>query len=233
VAREGSDIKSIEDLKGKKLATPQHGNTQDIAARHYLQAVLKQPDLNNVLPVSNAEQVGMMTRGQIDASWAPEPWGSLLISQAKAHLVAEEKDLWPEKQMVITVVVTTPEFLTKHADVLEKIIRVHHQWTQRLNDDPAKYDPQLDNALFALTNKRFPPGTLSGALARVKFSDDPGEQTFKTLGQWSYDLGFERQKPDLTGLFDTTILRKLPQQQGGGGPSSRESGNVGSGAAEK
>jgi NitT/TauT family transport system substrate-binding protein len=232
VAREGSDIKTLEDLKGKKLATPQHGNTQDIAARHYLQAVLKQSDLTNVLPVSNAEQVGMMTRGQIDASWAPEPWGSLLVSQANAHVVAEEKDLWPEKRMVITIVVTTPEFLAKHPDVLEKILQVHRQWTQRLNDDPAKYDPQLDDALFALTNKRFPKGVLPKAITRVKFTDDPGEQTFRTLGQWSYDLEFDKNKPDLTGLFDTTILRKL-QQQGGGPPTSRESGNVGSGAAAK
>ena len=232
VARDGSGIKTLEDLKGKKLATPQQGNTQDISARHYLQSVLKQSDLSNVQNVTNAEQVGMMTRGGIDAAWAPEPWGSLLISQAKASLVAEEKDLWPEKQMVITVVVTTPEFLAKHADVLEKILQVHRQWTQRLNDDPARYDPQLDNALFALTNKRFPKGVLPIALARVKFTDDPGEQTFRTLGQWSYELGFDKRKPDLTGLFDTTILRKL-QQQGGSAPSSRESGNVGSGAAAK
>ncbi len=232
VAREGSEIRTLEDLKGKKLATPQHGNTQDIAARHYLQAVLKQPDLNNVLPVTNAEQVGMMTRGQIDASWAPEPWGSLLISQARAHLVAEEKDLWPDKQMAITVVVTTPEFLAKHADVLEKVLQVHRNWTQRLNDDPAKYDAQLDDALFGLTNKRFPKGVLPTAIARVKFTDDAGEATFRTLGQWSYDLGFDRNKPDLTGLFDTTILRKL-QQLGASAPASRESSNVGSGAAAK
>ena len=232
VAREGSNIKSLEDLKGRKLATPQQGNTQDIAARHYLQAVLKQPNLKNVLPVTNAEQVGLMTRGEIDASWAPEPWGSLLISQTKANLIAEEKDLWPEKQMAITVVVTTPDFLAKHPDVLEKILLVHRQWTQRLNDDPAKYDPQLDQALFGLTNKRLPKGTLSSALGRVKFTDDPGETTFRTLAQWSYDLGFAKQKPDLTGLFDTTILRKL-QQQGASAPSSRESGNVGSGAATK
>jgi len=159
-------------------------------------------------------------------------WGSLLISQAKANLIAEEKDLWPEKQMAITVVVTTPDFLAKHPDVLEKILLVHRQWTQRLNDDPAKYDPQLDQALFGLTNKRLPKGTLSSALGRVKFTDDPGETTFRTLAQWSYDLGFAKQKPDLTGLFDTTILRKL-QQQGASTPSSRESGNVGSGAATK
>jgi NitT/TauT family transport system substrate-binding protein len=232
VAREGSEIKTLEDLKGKKVATPQHGNTQDIAARHYLQSVLKQQDLSNVIPIPNAEQVGMMTRGQIDAAWAPEPWGSLLVAQANAHVVAEEKDLWPDKHFVLTVVVTTPEFLAKHADLVENILRVHRNWTQRLNGNPGQYEAQLDEALFGLTNKRFPKKVLPEALARVKFVDDPGEQTFRALGEWSYDLGFDRQKPDLTGLFDATILRKL-QQQGGGAPGTRESGNVGSGAAAK
>src|SRR5579871_5394763 len=212
VAREGSEIKTLEDLKGKKLATPQQGNTQDIAARHYLQSVLKQSDLSNVIPITNAEQVGMMTRGQIDAAWAPEPWGTLLVSQAKAHIVAEEKDLWPEKEFVLTVVVTTPEFLSAHSDVVEKLLEVHRSWTQRLAANPAQYESQLDDALFALTNKRFPNHILPEALSRVKFVDDPGEQTFRTLGQWTYDLGFDRRKPNLTGRFDTTILRKLQEQ---------------------
>lgn len=230
VAREGSGIKTFEDLKGKKLATPQQGNTQDIAARHYLQSALKQSDLSNVIPIPNAEQVGMMTRGQIDAAWAPEPWGTVLLEQAGAHVVGEEKDLWPDKQFTLTVVVTTPEFLAKHPDVVEKVLRVHHAWTQRLSLTPRQYESQLDAALFALTNKRFPKAVLPAALARVKFTDDPGEKTFATLGGWAYDLGFDRQKADLAGLFDTAILRKLPEQ-GATLPATKEAANAGNAPA--
>src|SRR5438552_7525593 len=120
VARKDAGINSLADLKGKKLATPQHGNTQDISARHYLIAELKQSDANNVIAVANSEQAGMMDRGQIDAAWAPEPWGSRLISETGAKLIAEEKDLWPEKQFSLTVVVTTPEFLAQHPDAVKK-----------------------------------------------------------------------------------------------------------------
>jgi NitT/TauT family transport system substrate-binding protein len=80
VARDGSGIHTLQDLKGRKIATPQHGNTQDLAARHYLKDVLHQSDLSNVLPISNAEQSGMMGRGQIDAAWAPEPSARRKIS---------------------------------------------------------------------------------------------------------------------------------------------------------
>ncbi len=68
VARPGSGINSMKDLAGKKIATPQQANTQDIAARHYLTAELKQTDLSNVLPIPNADQAAMMSRGDIDAT---------------------------------------------------------------------------------------------------------------------------------------------------------------------
>ena len=67
--------------------------------------------------------------------------------------------------------------------------------------------------MFALTSKRLPPGILPSAAARVKFTDEPLKQTFSTLGEWSYQLGFERQPPDLSGLFDTGILTKLQQER--------------------
>ena len=209
VARAGSGIDSLEDLKGKRLATPQQGNTQDIAAKHYLAKTLGQPDTKNVLPVANAEQSAMMSRQQIDASWAPEPWGSLLIAQAGAKAIGQERDLWPGKRFAITLVVTTPEFLAKHPDVVERILGVHRQWTDKLKSSPDAQLPQLESALFALTKKQLPPGVLKSALANVEFTDEPLEETLKTMSQWSFDLGFSKDVTDTAGLIDTKVLRKL------------------------
>ena len=75
VARQGSGISTIKDLVGKKIATPQHGNTQDVAARHYLTAVLGQTDTENVLPIPNLQQVSLMAIGKIDAAWAARAVG--------------------------------------------------------------------------------------------------------------------------------------------------------------
>ena len=221
VARDGSGINKLEDLKDRKLATPQHGNTQDLAARHYLKDALHQADLSSVLPITNAEQSGMMSRGQIDASWSPEPWGSFLVAQNGAHVVGEEKDLWPNKEFTLTVVVTTPDFLAAHPDIVEKLLRVHRTWTKRLQEHPDQCVPQLDAALLALTGKKFREGVLPAALSRVRFSDEPLQETFQSLAEWSAELGFVNGRIDLTGLIDTTILRKL-QQQGDSGPSQKE-----------
>jgi NitT/TauT family transport system substrate-binding protein len=211
VARKGSGIESMKDLSGKKIATPQVGNTQDIAAKRYMKEVLKQPDTNNVLPVPNAEQSGMMSRGQIDAAWAPEPWGARLVAEADGVVIAEEKDLWPNKEFSLTVVITTPEFLKDHPDVVSKMLGVHRKWTAKLIEDPKSLEGPLGDAIFKLTQKRLPEGVLAAALPRVKFTNDPLEETFTIMGQWAADLGVAKQQPDLNNLFDLSIVRSNEQ----------------------
>src|SRR5207249_3575917 len=139
--------------------------------------------LDNVIPVANAEQVSMMSRGQIDAAWAPEPWGARLVAETGGKIIAEEKDLWPGKQFSLTVVVTTPKFLAEHPDVLEKLLARHKSWTAKLQTDPKGQLPQIDNALAELTGKHLPSAVLSQGLARVKFTDEPLTETLTTMGE--------------------------------------------------
>lgn len=216
VARKNSGIDTLADLRGKRVATPQFANTQDIAARHYLTHELGQTEHINVIPVSNAEQAGMMAAGQIDAAWTPEPGASLLVAQAEAKVIGREKDLWPEKNFSITVVVTTPEFLKNHPATVEKLLAAHRAWTRRLNEEPATILPQLKAALFDLTKKPFPEGVVESALSNTTFTDEPLPHTFGALAAWSYDLGYAKEKTDVSGLFDTTILHTLQSRRASG-----------------
>jgi len=217
VARDGSGITTLADLKGKRIATPQHGNTQDIAARYYLQHELKQDNLNNVIPVANAEQTALMARGEIDAAWAPEPWGARLVAEAKGKIIGEEKDLWPDKQFTLTLVVTTPEFLAKHRDVVEKLLAQHCAITERLRTDPKGQLPALEAGLFALTSKKLPEGVLADAITRVQFTENPLEDTLLKMAQWSHEIGFLKEQPKLEGLVDTSALRTVQQTETRGG----------------
>lgn len=211
VARTGSGIHTLADLKGKRIATPQVGNTQDLSCRHYMMRVLHQSDADNVLAVASSEQAAMMSRGQIDASWAPEPWASRLVRQAGAEVIAHEKDLWPNQRFALTVVVTTPEFLSKHPDVVRKVLVVHRAWTARLQQDPGRYVPQLGDALEALTGKRLPKGILGESMKHIVFTDDPMEPSLQTFAEWTYDLGFSRQRTNLAKLTDLRILKQIEQ----------------------
>ena len=201
VARRDSGISNLADLKGKLIATPQYGNTQDVAARHYVIAELKQADANNVLAIPNSAQAAMMQRGRIDAAWVPEPWGSRLIAETGATLIGEEKDLWPGRAFALTVVVTTPDFLAKHPQVVNAFLKVHAQWTQRLTQSPQSCSGQLDDALGGLLGRKLPAGLVGASLKHVTFTDDPLPATFQTMGQWAHDLGFTREPVRLDGLF--------------------------------
>ncbi|MCC6424830.1 MAG: aliphatic sulfonate ABC transporter substrate-binding protein [Phycisphaerales bacterium] len=211
IARAGAGIIDFKDLKDKRLATPQIGNTQDISARHYLKSVLGEQDLGNILPISNSEQAALMQRGEIDAAWVPEPWGARLMAEAGGVLVGQEKDLWPDKQFTLTVVVTTPEFLVRHRDVVEKMLRVHRQWTQKLSNDPQKYLPELESAMLALNGRKLPAGVLRDAIGRVEFTDEPLEKSLEAFARWSYELEFFRRPLKLDGLVDVSVLRQLQQ----------------------
>jgi NitT/TauT family transport system substrate-binding protein len=209
VASKASGIHTLADLKGKRIATPQLGNTQDVSARHYVTEILGQPDADNVKEVRNSQQSGMMARGFIDAAWVPEPWGARLINEAGAVLIGEEKELWPGHVFSLTVIVTTPKFLADHPETIEKILEVHHHWTQRLTADPLQYADQLNDALVALGGKKIPAAVMQGALGRTEFTDDALPETFETMEQWSHNLKFIDSAPDLKGLFETDIITKL------------------------
>jgi NitT/TauT family transport system substrate-binding protein len=213
VAGPNSGIDSLDDLKDKVIATPQLGNTQDVSAKHYLLKVLGQKNTDNVIAIPNAEQVAMMARGEIEAAWAVEPWAARLVAEAGGTIIAEEKDLWEGGEFVLTCIVVRPEFLAEHPEVVEKVLRVHREWTARLQQDAEAQVPALTDAMEALTGKRLSSDIISDALSRVKFTDAALDETLATFARWAYELGFSRHAPTVDGLVDTTILRRLEKEE--------------------
>src|SRR6185437_4103830 len=135
-----------------------------------------------------------------------------------AHVVAPEKDLWPSGKFALTLIITTPDFLKNHPEVVSQILRVHHNWTLRLQQSPEAYVPQLGDALFALTGKRLHGNVFASAIRNVTFTDDPMPDTLRTMADWAYDLDFARRPPRLEGLIDTHLLTAItnaaPQTDG-------------------
>lgn len=213
VVRPDAGIETLEDIKGKRIATPQLGNTQDISARHYLTARLGQTDLDNVVPIANGEQLSLMMRKQIDVAWAPEPWGARLVAEAGGRILTEERFLWPHGEFGLTVIVSTPEFLAVRPDVVKQVLAVSRSWTAKLNADAARYVSDLAAALTVLTGKKMPEELLGTAIKRVTFTDEPLEETLDTMAQWSYELKFLKDQVNLKGLVDTTLLRELRDTQ--------------------
>jgi NitT/TauT family transport system substrate-binding protein len=133
VVRNDSGIHKVEDFHGKKVASPQLGNTQDVALRAWLKAHgMKPTDKGGdvqVIPLPNPDQLTLFLQKQLDASWAPEPWASRLIHEGNASLFLDERDLWPHGEFVISHLIVSTRFLHDHPDLVKQWIVAHVELT--------------------------------------------------------------------------------------------------------
>src|ERR1700680_1811129 len=172
VVREGSGIQKPEDFHGKRVATPQLGNTQDVALRawlhaHNLQTREKGGDVQ-VIPIANADQLTLFLKGEIDAAWAPEPWASRLIQEAKGRLFFDERDLWPNRRFVTAQLIVSTAFLQQHPDLVKKWLREHVELTAWINANPAEAKQILNQQIQKDTGRALPAAGLDSAYSRLE-----------------------------------------------------------------
>ena len=102
-----------EDFHGKRVASPQLGNTQDVALRAWLKSHgMKPTDKGGdvqVLPMANPDQLTLFVKKELDAAWAPEPWATRLIKKATAAYFWTSATLWPNGQFVITNLIVSQQ----------------------------------------------------------------------------------------------------------------------------
>jgi NitT/TauT family transport system substrate-binding protein len=207
VVGKNSGIDRFEDLAGKRVATAQLGNTQDVSARHFLKKVLGQKHLDNVLPFPIAEHGALLARGRIDAAWVTEPWAARLVTEGGGRLLVEERDLWPNRRFCQSLVIASVAMIRERPRAAERFLAVHHDWTRTLSSDPRPHLPAIEKALFRATGKHLAPAVLERAIGRAEFVDDPLEETLRTMAVWAHEAGFSRRIADLDGLVDTSFLR--------------------------
>ncbi len=218
VVRPGAHIERPEDFRGKKIASPQLGNTQDVALRawlraHNLQTREKGGDVQ-VIPIANPDQLTLFLRGEIDAAWAPEPWASLLIQKANARLFFDERDLWPNRQFVTAHLIVSTSFLRQHPDVVKKWLRTHVELTDWINANAAEAKRILNQQIQKDTGKALPAEVLDESFSRLEVTCDPIRSSLLTSAQWSFDAGFlGRERPDLAGLYDLSLLNEVLREK--------------------
>ncbi|HWP85181.1 MAG TPA: ABC transporter substrate-binding protein, partial [Terriglobia bacterium] len=137
VVRGDSGIRNPGDFHGRKVASPQLGNTQDVALRTWLQSHgLTTADRGGdvwVVPVANADQITLFLRKQLDAAWAPEPWASRLVHEAGGRRLLDERTLWPDGKFVTAHLIVSVRFLREHRDVVKKWVRAHVELIEWIN----------------------------------------------------------------------------------------------------
>jgi NitT/TauT family transport system substrate-binding protein len=214
VVRPAAGIQQPEDFRGKKIATPQLGNTQDVALRAWLQAHnLKTREKGGdvlVFPIANPDQITLFLKGEIDAAWAPEPWASRLIQEANARLFLDERDLWPNRQFVTAHLIVRTSFLHEHPDVVKNWLRAHIELTDWINAKPMEAKQIVNQQIQKDTGKALPQKVLDESFSRLQVTYDPIRSSLLTSAQQAYDAGFlGRERYDLSGLYDLALLNEV------------------------
>jgi NitT/TauT family transport system substrate-binding protein len=211
-------INSVADLKGKKIATPQLGNTQDVALRAYLKSNGLNADQQgggdvSILPQDNATAVQAFAQGAIDGAWVPEPNLSKMIIESKGKLLVNEKDLWPNGQFVTTHLIVTQKFLKDYPETVKKLLQGHIESVKYIQTNNADAQKAANAQLAALTGKPLKDEILTAAFKNLTFTDDPIASSLYASAQHAEDVGLL--KPvDLKGIYDLGPLNELLKAAG-------------------
>lgn len=218
VARKGSNIKSVKDLAGKKVAIPQLGNTQDISLRNLLATDKLQDAAKGgtvtVIPAENADILTLISKGDIDAALVPEPWGSRIVKQAGANVVLDNKDVWRDGNYATTVVIVRKKFLDENPGLVEKWLKAHMDVTELINKDKVGSQKIINDQLNKLTKKPLPEDVLKTSFDRLTVTYNPESASIKDFVKLSFDNGYIKEKPDTGNLFDFSLLNKILKSKG-------------------
>ena len=219
IVRDDSGIDKPEDFHGKKVASPQMGNTQDVALRAWLKAHgMKSEDKGGdvqVIPLANPDQLTLFLKKELDAAWAPEPWATRLIREGNGRLFLDERDLWPQGQFVTANLIVSTKFLREHPDLVKTWIRAHVELTYWINGHLPEAKKILNQQIQKETSKALSAGVLDEAFGRLQVTYDPVRNALLTSARSAYDAGFlGRQMPDLSGMYDLTLLNQVLAEKG-------------------
>jgi len=216
-------IKTDADFKGRRIGTPQLGNTQDVAARTWLRSRGFKVTLTGgdvlVVPTSNPDQLTLFQRGDLDAIWTVEPWITRLQHEAGAKVYLEESSVWNDTggRYVTTHLVSSMRFLDERRTLLAKFVAAHLELTQWIQSHPAETQRTVIAELKAEMGRAIPAETVSNAWRRLEFTCDPARESLLKSAEGAWRIGFLRNKPELERIYVLNPLnaalreRNLPQ----------------------
>jgi NitT/TauT family transport system substrate-binding protein len=214
-----SGITSAAQLKGKKLATPSLGNTQDVALRFWL----KQHHLTTsqtgagdvpITPITpNSGAVLAFQSGQIAGGWEPAPY-DIEMQQVGGHVLVNEAALWPKGQFVTTNLVVTQSFLAAHPAAVSGLLKGQIQANDFIKSSKSAAEAAANTELTSLTSKNLKPSVLSASFAQITFTDDPIASSLETDAQHAASVGLLTPVKNLPSLYDLGPLNTLLKAAG-------------------
>lgn len=206
-------------LRGRKVASPQLGGTQDVALRSWLgdnglktNASGGDNDVS-IVPQENAQTLEAFKLGQIDGAWVPEPWATRLVQEGGGKVLVDEATLWPEGQFVTTHLIVRTEFLKDHPATVRRLLAGQIRATEFVNEEPAAAQTVVNAGIEKITGRRLKDEVIRAAWENLEFTNDPIPSSLPTSAEHAEAVGLLEQV-DLDGIYDLKLLNEVLQEAG-------------------
>ncbi|WP_217637298.1 ABC transporter substrate-binding protein [Geodermatophilus telluris] len=217
VVREGID--SPDDLRGTTLASPQLGNTQDVALRTWLTEQGLENSVEGggdvtIAPTPNSDIPNLFQSGELDGAWVPEPYASALVLDAGGTVLVNEKDLWPDGQFVTTHLIVRTEFLEQYPETVDALLRAHVESVEFATDDPEGAKAAVNAALGEAGGRELAGPVLDRAWSELTVTYDPIATALARSAENGVAAGTTEEEVDLEGIYDLRPLNAVLSDQG-------------------
>lgn len=212
------DITTPADLKGKKIASPQLGGTQDVALRYWLKdnGIDTNPEGGgdaSIIPQENAQTLEAFKSGDISGAWVPEPWATRLVSEGGGKVLVDEASLWPEGEFVTTHLIVRTKFLEEHPGAVRKLLEGQVAANDFIATHETEAQTLVNDGIEKVTSKRLADDVITAAWKNLRFTNDPIASSLSASAKHAEAVGLLA-KADLKGIYDLDLLNEVLKAAG-------------------
>ncbi len=201
-----SEIISVSDFDGKKIAAPQLGNTQDVSLRHYLSEHNLRPAEKGgsvvIYNIPNPDIYTLFVKGDIDGAWVAEPWATILETELNGKRLFYEEDLWPNQEFASVVLIANTNYVEQNSDVVSSLLDSHHNTATWINQNPEETRIVFNDFLNSHLGRPLPDDIVDVSLSNLVITADPISDSIHSFAEKADGLGYlGRNGYDLSGIF--------------------------------
>ena len=201
-----SEINSVSDFAGKKIAAPQIGNTQDVSLRHYLSENGLRPAEKGgsvvVYNIPNPDTYTLFVKGEIDGAWVAEPWATILETELDGKRLFHEEELWPENQFASVLLIANSDYVKKNPQLISDFLSSHHKTVTWINQNPIESRITFNDFLDSYLGQSLSDEVVDVALSNIEITSDPLHDSVYSFAEKADALGYlGRNGYNLSGIF--------------------------------
>jgi NitT/TauT family transport system substrate-binding protein len=194
IVHPNSEINSVSDFAGKKIAAPQIGNTQDVSLRYYLsENGLKPAEKGGsviVYNISNPDIYTLFVKGDIDGAWVAEPWATILETELGGKRLFHEEELWPNNEFASVLLIANVNYVEKNPEVISNLLTSHHETVLWINQHPIETRIVFNDFLNSHLGQSLSDDVVDIALSNIVITGDPLSDSIHSFAERADMLGY-------------------------------------------